>query len=342
MAALQEKFDESRSEHISGIEWYRASIEKSNQLLHETIEQRNEAWDEAARLRTELHKPTALRKVWATVRLELGSVRDEQKRQAAELTSQFTSTLEAQMAKSQSELNRVNAEFSLKSAQDAEEKNALRSQIAELQSELVEANAQWAQAHEEVGALRAQLGQSQVEPQWAVSEVCPDVANATAPSLQLSLRPADLGPTPDRAIGAGSDRLHARRQGPDPPESLSPMSLVEIDGTVRCPRPPITRSQARSEMQWVSRTADGYNFCLRCSCPRTISPALEESSSTTHTSMPSFFHSNPFDHDFALKHYSMVHGDKFTCIEDMVLKYGVEGEPAPRDSRPLLGALTVY
>jgi hypothetical protein len=56
-----------RAGYISEIEWHRASVEKTNKLLREAIEERNTAWAEETRLRSELNKPSDLRRAWLAV-----------------------------------------------------------------------------------------------------------------------------------------------------------------------------------------------------------------------------------------------------------------------------------
>lgn len=323
---LRDKYDGARKEHISAIEWHRASVERTNKLLHEAIQDRDTAWGEEARLRSELHKPSDLRMAWASVRKQLKVVVDTQKQQASDMSEKFATAMRDQLSKSQSELNKVNAEFTLRQTQDAQKIDELRAELEQAQSALASANTRLSKLEEENGGLRSRIraeGPSH-------SPAGPGPQEATTPAMPAPPQ-GRTSASPAGEISFPIRPKTGRAQTPGAIEiDLSASVSVELSSDIWYSLEPINLSQAKRELRWISRTPSGHGFCLTCSCPKMVVPASSPGSPTTHIFVPRYFHNDPFGQDSALRHYREVHGEEILGVDGLVRKYGRKGRQAPR------------
>lgn len=86
-------------------------------------------------------------------------------------------------------------------------------------------------------------------------------------------------------------------------------------------RDPISVSEARQGMYWISITEAGQAFCLRCNCEKTVL-RTPGSCVGTHGLMKAFFRRDPFRNDRAVIHFRDQHGLDHSP-ERLVKEYGV-------------------
>lgn len=89
----------------------------------------------------------------------------------------------------------------------------------------------------------------------------------------------------------------------------------------------LSLSAAMQQRLWVCWARSGIAFCIACPCECVIAPTLQlDPAALGFGLFPRYFHTDPFDSNFAVDHFRVTHRETFDAgVEEMIYKYGKRG-----------------